>query len=71
MSKDTHVLSNSWGGVDYSQSLQVRALAWQAPHFEQRGTAGAAIQAQLQLAGMRAVLMSCSKRDTCFTRGSL
>ncbi len=23
MSKDTHVLSNSWGGVDYSQALQV------------------------------------------------
>ncbi len=23
MSKDAHVLSNSWGGVDYSQSLQV------------------------------------------------
>lgn len=23
MSKDAHVLSNSWGGVDYSQALQV------------------------------------------------
>lgn len=23
MSKDTPVLSNSWGGVDYSQALQV------------------------------------------------
>ena len=26
MTKDTHVLSNSWGGVDYSQALQVHAL---------------------------------------------
>ena len=26
MTKDTHVLSNSWGGVDYSQALQVDAL---------------------------------------------
>ncbi len=25
LSKDTQVLSNSWGGVDYSQSLQARA----------------------------------------------
>ena len=23
MSKDSHVLSNSWGGVEYSQALQV------------------------------------------------
>jgi hypothetical protein len=23
LSKDTHILSNSWGGVDYSKSLQV------------------------------------------------
>lgn len=27
MSKDTPVLSNSWGGVDYSQALQVRRHA--------------------------------------------
>ena len=33
MSKDTPVLSNSWGGVDYSQALQVRpALASLAPY---------------------------------------
>ena len=33
LSKDTQVLSNSWGGVDYSQSLQVRqgSLALLAP----------------------------------------
>ena len=24
LSKDAHVMSNSWGGVDYSKSLQVR-----------------------------------------------
>ncbi len=25
LSKDTQVLSNSWGGVDYSKSLQVQS----------------------------------------------
>ena len=31
MSKDTPVLSNSWGGVDYSQALQVcQHLPWLA-----------------------------------------
>jgi hypothetical protein len=31
LSKDTQVLSNSWGGVDYSQSLQARAAARARP----------------------------------------
>jgi hypothetical protein len=62
LSKDTHVLSNSWGGVDYSQSLQARFLSWQASHTEQHGTT--AIQGQLQLARMQAVCMSCSERST-------
>ncbi len=31
LSKDTQVLSNSWGGVDYSQSLQARAIAHACP----------------------------------------
>lgn len=26
ISKDTHILQNSWGGVDYSEALQVRPM---------------------------------------------
>lgn len=33
ISKDAHILQNSWGGVDYSEALQVRPLPHCAPTF--------------------------------------